>query len=61
MAGPCSVPFGDKKFAGELKEKRCDKHNECYGDKGSKKNPCSMITVREWLLKRNRLVTGKTK
>lgn len=61
MSGPCSVPFGDKQFSEELREPKCDRHDKCWGEKGSEKNPCVMISTREWLLKRNRLKTGKTR
>jgi hypothetical protein len=61
MSGPLSVPNGTKQFYEELRSPKCDKHNDCYGEKGTEKNPCVMITTREWLLRRNRLATGKTK
>ena len=61
MPGPLSLPSGDKQFDCELRQSRCDIHKECWGEKGTKKNPCVMIPFREWLLKRNRLRTGKTK
>jgi hypothetical protein len=61
MSGPLSVPCGDKQFYNELRSPKCDKHDKCWGGKGTKKNPCVMISTREWLLRRNRLATGKTK
>ena len=61
MSGPLSVPARDKQFSDELRQPRCDVHKECWGELGTKKNPCVLIPFREWLLKRNKLRTGKTK
>ena len=62
MAGPGSMPSGDRKEYEFLREMRCDAHGEyCYGDGEERKTPHVMITWREWLLKRNRLRTGKTR
>lgn len=58
MAGPNSVPMRDKAFAEKLRTLRCTAHGEyCLGGKDN----CVMVTLREWLLRRNRLVTGKTR
>lgn len=61
MAGPNSVPNGDKALYERLTEFVCVVHNDCVGDKATKKKPCVWVTRREWLLGRNRLVTGKTR
>lgn len=59
MAGPNSVPNGDTRLMmGHVNtEYRCDTHRVCTQDSES----CRVITLREWLLKRNRLVTGKSR
>ena len=61
MAGPLSLPKGDKAEYNGLREHVCIAHTDCVGDKATKKKPCVWITRREYLLGRNRLVTGKTK
>jgi len=59
MAGPNSVPNGDTRLMmGHVNtEYRCDTHSKCSWEEKS----CKIITLREWLAKRNRLRTGKTK
>ena len=58
MSGPLSVPAGDKQLYEELRTLKCDRHGEyCWGGK----NDCVLITLREWLYKRHRLVTGKSR
>jgi hypothetical protein len=57
MAGPCSQPDGDKRRWNELNEIVCDIHYHCDMDKNKRHE---FITYRMWLLKRNRLHTGKT-
>lgn len=61
MAGPCSVPAGDRALYERLREEVCIAHKDCVGDKGTEKKPCKFITRREYLLSANRLKTGKTK
>ncbi len=64
MAGPNSLPSGDKRRFDELNEIVCDIHFECHMESFDKKGkPVShdYITYREWLHRRNRLVTGKTR
>lgn len=64
MPGPNSFPIGDKRQWDELADIVCDKHFTCdmalFDKKG---NPVihDYITYREWLHRRNRLVTGKTR
>lgn len=63
MAGPCSLPAGDKARWNELNEIVCDKHFNCNMELFDKKgNPIvhDYITYREWLSRRNRLRTGKS-
>lgn len=58
MAGPNSLPSGDRAEYDRLMQFRCDAHDEkCTLDKKA----CVAIRWRHWLLKRNRLVTGKTR
>lgn len=58
MVGPCSMPSGDREEYEFLRTMRCDAHGEhCYGGQRN----CVMVTWREWLLKRNRLRTGKSR
>ena len=61
MAGPLSLPKGDKTEYNRLREEVCIAHKDCVGDKAKEDKPCVWITRREYLLGRNRLVTGKTK
>lgn len=58
MSGPCSYPEGDKRRHEELNEIVCDVHFTCNMDP---EKDHEFITYRLWLLKRGRLVTGKTK
>lgn len=57
MAGPNSVPMRDKALAASLREFVCVTHKECEKDKDN----CNIMTRRESLIRRNRLVTGKTR
>jgi hypothetical protein len=65
MAGPCSQPEGNYARWTELNEIVCNVHFDCTPEaryqtalkRGAK---CDLITYRMWLLKRNRLRTGKT-
>lgn len=57
MSGPCSQPDGDKRRHEELNEIVCDIHFNCDMDVDKKHE---FITYRMWLLKRNKLRTGKT-
>jgi hypothetical protein len=57
MAGPCSQPDGNYSRWLELNDVVCDIHFNC--DMDVEKNH-DFITYRMWLLKRNRLRTGKT-
>ena len=64
MVGPCSLPDGDRRRFEELNELVCDKHFTCDGrefDKNGNEIVHDVITYREWLQRRNRLRTGKTK
>lgn len=76
MSGPLSVPNGDTTIVrGHVNEVfMCDKHNKQYDDKDHKEEYsavkgfpedglllCRMVSLREYLAKRNRLVTGKTR
>jgi hypothetical protein len=54
--GPCSIR-GDKGRFEELNEIVCDLHFTCNMDP---KREHDFITFREWLLRRNKLRTGKT-
>jgi hypothetical protein len=40
----------------------CNTHFVCWEGKGELKQfyPCELLTYREWLIKRNKLRTGKT-
>lgn len=63
MAGPMSLPEGDKHRYEELNEIVCDKHFKCdmqIVDKNGDLIFHDYITYREWLARRNRLRTGKT-
>lgn len=63
MAGPCSLPAGDKSRWQELNEIVCNNHFHCTMAAVDKEgNPLvhDYITYREWLYRRNRLTTGKT-
>jgi hypothetical protein len=57
MAGPCSLPNGDKRRWEELNMIVCDVHFKCDMDPDKTHD---YITYREWLARRNRLRTGKT-
>lgn len=57
MSGPCSLPTGPKGRHEEMNGIVCDIHFEC--DMSEDKTH-EYITYREWLLRRNRLRTGKT-
>lgn len=61
MAGPNSFPAGDRAEHARLMEEVCLAHTNCVGDKATEKKPCVWVTRREWLLRGNRLVTGKTR
>jgi hypothetical protein len=68
MAGPNSVPNGDTRLMmGHVNTVYlCDKHGDKELDKCEErltreKNPCKMITLREYLAARKRLITGKTR
>jgi hypothetical protein len=63
MPGPCSLPDGPKSKWLEMNEIVCNNHYECDMAAVDKKgNPVvhDYITYRVWLLRRNRLTTGKT-
>jgi hypothetical protein len=60
--GPCSTRDGKRRF-NELNEIVCDVHFKCdMATVDEKGRPVThdYITYREWLLRRNRLTTGKT-
>ena len=63
MPGPCSNPAGVNSWD-ELNEIVCDVHYRCdmrEVNKDGEKISHDYITYREWLSRRNRLRTGKTK
>jgi len=57
MAGPCSMPAQDKKRWEEMNTIVCDIHFNCDMDADK---PHDYVTYRVWLMRRNRLRTGKT-
>lgn len=63
MAGPMSLPSGDKARWNDLNDIVCNKHYTCdmrvVNDEGDVITH-EYITYREWLARRNRLRTGKT-
>lgn len=64
MAGPMSLPDGDRRRYNELNEIVCDIHFNCdmkVVDKRGIVINHDYITFREWLRRRNKLRTGKTK
>jgi hypothetical protein len=63
MAGPMSLPAGDKARYDELNEIVCNNHFHCEMqafDKKGNEVAHDFITYREWLSRRNRLRTGKS-
>jgi hypothetical protein len=63
MPGPVSLPEGNKARWNELNEIVCDMHFACNmatHDKDGNIISHDYITYRQWLLRRNRLTTGKT-
>ena len=47
MAGPGSMPSGDRKEYEFLREMRCDAHGEyCYGDGEERKTPHVMMRIK---------------
>lgn len=69
MSGPCSMPNGDKSSWAEHYTLICDIHKYCYPDRrvmgrnsgGAIEIAHQWVTLREWLIKRNKLRTGKTR
>lgn len=67
MPGPCSLPNGSKSEYSDMWTLVCDYHKDCTPDDHEVFNkhwdliPHAFITKREWLAKRNKLRTGKTK
>jgi hypothetical protein len=71
MSGPNSVPNGDTRvMRGHMSEVFiCDWHGKevpgpesrCPKQSKDPENPCPILPLRWYLLKRNRLRTGKTK
>lgn len=62
--GPCSLPDGDKRRYDELNEIVCANHYHCDSAEFNKNGEPvvhDFITYREWLFRKNRLRTGKTK
>ena len=59
MPGPNSAPNGDTAIVrGHVNEEFvCDRHANCNLDTSS----CKVVPLREYLAKRNRLRTGKTR
>jgi hypothetical protein len=63
MPGPCSNPDGDRRRQAQLNEIVCNVHFTCdMADFNKKGEPIvhEYITYREWLIRRNKLRTGKT-
>ncbi len=63
MAGPVSLPEGNKARWNELNEIVCDKHYHCnmaVEDKDGNPVTHDYVTYRVWLMRRNRLRTGKS-
>lgn len=63
MSGPCSYPAQDKRVWEEMNEIVCDVHFNCdmaTVDKNGNPIKHDYITYRTWLLRRNKLRTGKT-
>lgn len=63
MSGPCSYPAQDKRVWEEMNEIVCDVHFKCEMaavDKNGNAIKHDYITYRTWLLRRNKLRTGKT-
>lgn len=63
MAGPCSMPNQDKKSWEEMNEIVCDVHFHCKMEEFDKHGNVvrhDYVPYRVWLLRRNRLRTGKT-
>lgn len=64
MSGPCSLPSGPKAEWEEMNEIVCHYHFHCDMASVNKKGEPVVhdyITLREWLYRRNKLRTGKTK
>jgi hypothetical protein len=64
LAGPMSLPEGDKRRYEELNEIICNIHFHCdmrVLDKNGDVVYHDYMTYREWLQRRNRLRTGKTR
>ena len=65
MAGPCSLPNGDTRSDwAVLNETVCNIHFNCnmqLVDSKGREIVHDYITYREWLARRNKLRTGKTK
>ena len=68
MSGPNSAPNGDTRVVkGHINEEfMCDKHgdkhlDECESNQVLDRSHCDVVSLRDYLAKRNRLVTGKTK
>lgn len=64
MSGPMSFPAGDKRRYEELNEIVCNNHFHCNMEEYDKHGNVithDYITYREWLRRRNRLTTGKTR
>lgn len=62
--GPCSLPEGGKRRYDELNVIVCDVHFNCdmaEFDKNGRLVAHDYVTYREWLFRRNRLRTGKTR
>lgn len=58
MTGPCSMPEGNKSRWEEMNEIVCNIHFNCDMDANKTHE---YITYREWLIRRSKLRTGKTK
>lgn len=63
MSGPNSAPNGDTSIVlGHVNEKFvCSKHGDKELDVCERRENCNMESLRVYLTKRNRLVTGKTR
>lgn len=63
MPGPNSCPNGDTRvMRGHVNEVFvCEKHGDKETYECSMKPGCKLVPLRDYLYKRNRLVTGKTR
>lgn len=63
MAGPCSLPNGDKRQWDEHNQMVCNIHQYCWKNspRGDADTRHEFVTLRVWLAQRKKLRTGKTR